>query len=98
MNIRFLTVAQKELDDAFEWYESQQAELSLRFLDEVDKAIKRVVVYPDSCAEIDTGIRRCLVKRFPYGLIYKIENETAIIIAVSHLHRKPKYWYNRLGD
>ena len=56
MNIRFLTVAQKELDDTVAWYESQQTTLSLRFLDEVDKAIKRIVVYPDSCTEIETNI------------------------------------------
>jgi plasmid stabilization system protein ParE len=96
MKIRFLTLAQQELDDAVAWYESQQPGLGLQFLNEIDRTIKRIVIYPKSCAEIEDGIRRCLIKRFPYGVIYGIEHDTVIIIAVSHLHRKPRYWYRRI--
>lgn len=98
MKVRFLELAQQELDDAVVWYEHQQPGLGLQFLDEIDRAIKRIVTYPKSCAEIEDGIRRCLIKRFPYGLIYGIDNDVLVIIAVSHLHRKPGYWYNRIKD
>jgi mRNA-degrading endonuclease RelE of RelBE toxin-antitoxin system len=39
--------------------------------------------------------RRCLIKRFPYGVIYGVDKDKIVIIAVAHLHRKPDYWENR---
>jgi len=55
----------------------------MRFLDEADKALKRISCYPYSCAEIEDGIRRCLVSRFPYGLIYGID-EGMIVIPIRY--------------
>ncbi|HIP58812.1 MAG TPA: hypothetical protein EYH01_00115 [Campylobacterales bacterium] len=40
--------------------------------------------------------RRCLVNRFPFGLVYRIEGDTIVIVAVMHLSRKPDYWYSRV--
>jgi len=95
-NIRFLREASQELDEAVEWYNYQSPGLGMRFLDEADKALKRISFYPYSCAEIEDGIRRCLVSRFPYGLIYGIDEGMIVIIAVAHLHRRPRYWSGRI--
>jgi plasmid stabilization system protein ParE len=95
MTIRFLLIAQRELDDAYLWYEKQSPDLGIEFLDEIDRAIHRIKAYPLSCAEFSAGVRRVLVKRFPYGLIYGLDGETIVIIAVAHLHREPYYWMNR---
>ncbi|MFO0697676.1 MAG: type II toxin-antitoxin system RelE/ParE family toxin [Nitrospira sp.] len=73
MKVRFLALAQKELDDAVDWYNGQATELGLEFLDEVDRAIRRIVSFPMSCPEIESGVRRCLLARFPYGLIYGVD-------------------------
>lgn len=43
MRIRFLIPAQRELDDAVAWYEDQVAGLGLEFLDELDRAVRRVI-------------------------------------------------------
>lgn len=98
MNIRFLKPAQEELDNAVEWYNQQSQNLDIKFLNEVNISLKRIAEYPYLCAEIDENIRRCLVKRFPYGLIYGVDEhqKVIVIIAVAHLHRHPKYWYKRL--
>ena len=98
MNIRFLTVAEKELDETVEWYNHQVANLGARFLDEFNKSIFRVAEYPYSCEKIESDIRRCLVNRFPYGIIYRMDEdeECIVIIAVAHLHRKPGYWHDRV--
>jgi plasmid stabilization system protein ParE len=69
MKVRFLTLAQQELDDAVAWYNEQAAGLGYDFLDEVDRAVRRTVAFPMSCPEIEPGLRRCLLARFPYGLI-----------------------------
>lgn len=97
MKIEFLEAAQAELDDAFEWYEAQQKNLGVQFINEFEAAIKRISIYPESYVLIDNEIRRCLIKRFPYGILYGIQSDTIVIIAVAHLHRKPNYWKERLG-
>ncbi|WP_432743432.1 type II toxin-antitoxin system RelE/ParE family toxin [Methylobacter sp. G7] len=94
MKIEFLKAAQTELDLAFEWYETQQKDLGVQFLNEFDAAIRRIIRYPESYILIEKEVRRCLIKRFPYGVLYGINADKIIIIAVAHLHRKPDYWIN----
>lgn len=95
MNVRFLVPAQLELDEAVSWYEAQSEGLGQEFLDELDRAVRRVVAYPASCEMITAPLRRCLLARFPYGLIYGREGDAIIIVAVAHLHREPRYWIDR---
>ena len=96
MKVRFLKPAPAEVDDAFAWYEIQSRGLGTKFLDDFDRAIRRIVAYPLASTEIDEGLRRCLLSRFPYGIIYGIDAETIIVVAVAHLHREPQYWIDRL--
>jgi plasmid stabilization system protein ParE len=95
VRIRFLAVARQELDDAFVWYERQSPGLGYEFLGELDRAVRRINAYPDSCAELTRGLRRALLTRFPYGLIYGRETDSIVIVAVAHLHREPRYWIDR---
>lgn len=95
MKVRFLKLAQSEIDDAVVWYEARTRELGTQFLDDFDRAIRRIVVYPYSTVEIENGIRRCLLSKFPYGIIYGIDIDTVIVVAVAHMHREPRYWVDR---
>ena len=96
MKVRFLSLAQQELYDAVTWYNEQAAGMGREFLDELDRSVRRAVTYPLSCPEVDPGLRRCLLARFPYGLIYGIDGDTVVIVAVAHLHRLPRYWADRI--
>lgn len=96
MKLRFLILAQRELDEAVAWYNEQAAGSGQEFLDELDRVVRRAVTFPMSCPEIEPGVRRCLLARFPYGLIYGVDRETIVVIAVSHLHREPRYWVGRI--
>ncbi len=96
MRIRFLEAAQQEVDDAVAWYEEREEDLGRNFLDELDRVIRRIKSFPLASTEIEPGIRRCLLARFPYGLIYGIDEDLIIVVAVSHLHRQPRYWIDRL--
>jgi plasmid stabilization system protein ParE len=98
MNIRFLTPAQQEVDDAVFWYNNQTENAGLEFLDELDRAVRLVRSYPHALTEIEPEIRRCLLARFPYALIYGVEQHTIVIVAVAHVHRQPGYWSDRLPD
>jgi len=73
VTVRFLEVAEIELDQAFRWYESQAPGLGDAFLIEVLSAAERISLYPEAWHSLDEGLRRCRLNRFPYGLIYAIE-------------------------
>jgi len=96
MKVRFLSPARQELDDAVTWYDQQAEGLGKEFLDELDRVIRRVVTYPFSAMEIESGLRRSLLARFPYGLIFGQDGDAIVIVAVAHLHREPRYWADRL--
>ncbi len=96
MKIRFLKPAQSEVDDAFLWYDSQTHGLGTQFLDDLDRAVRRIVAFPLAHTEIEDGLRRCLLSKFPYGIIYGFDSEIVIVVAVAHLHREPRYWIDRL--
>ena len=96
MTVRFLVPAQQELDDAVAWYDQQADGLGNEFLDELDRVIRRVVVYPLSALEIESGLRRGLLARFPYGIIFGLDGDTVVVVAVAHLHREPRYWADRV--
>lgn len=96
MRVRFLSLAQRELDDTVAWYNEQALGLGQEFLDELDRVVRRAVTFPMSCPEIEPGVRRCLLARFPYGLIYGIDRTTIVVVAVAHLHREPRYWVDRV--
>ena len=98
MRIHFLAVAREELDDAFAWYQRQSAGLGYEFLDELDRVVRRIKAYPESCAELTHGLRRGLLSRFPYSLVYGKDADSIVIVAVAHLHRAPRYWIDRLED
>jgi len=95
MKVRFLSLAQQELDDAVTWYNQQTDGLGRDFLDELDRTVRRSAAFPLSCPEIEPGLRRCLLARFPYGVVYGLEGDSIIVVAVAHSHRKPRYWADR---
>lgn len=87
--------AESELLDAIDYYESRSKGLGLDFALEVYQAIRSVCEHPQAWPILDGDVRRCLIKRFPYGVLYSVENDSALILAVMHLHMKPGYWKER---
>ena len=95
MKVRFLPLARQDLDNAVTWYTAQSDGLGQEFLDELDRAIRRSVSFPLSSTEIEPGLRRCLLARFPFGLVYGLDDNTLIVVAIAHLHREPRFWSDR---
>ena len=96
MNIRFLTLAQQEVDEAFAWFNEKDEGKGVDFLDDLDRAVRLVKTYPFASAEIEPEIRRRILPSFPYSLIYGVDDEIIVVIAVAHFHRAPRYWVDRL--
>ncbi|MGB5866956.1 MAG: type II toxin-antitoxin system RelE/ParE family toxin [Arcobacteraceae bacterium] len=98
MEIKFLEIAQLELDETFAYYEYQQKKLGFRFINEVQKSIELIRYYPQGWHPLSKYTRRCLIKNFPYGLVYQIKEDYILVVAVVNLHRKPNYWVKRIVD
>lgn len=87
--------AELELNFAVDYYEECKINLGAEFAYEVQKTIQRILEFPTAWQELDGEIRRCLVNRFPFGVIYYQKNEEIIILAVMQLQREPGYWKER---
>ena len=95
MKVRFLTIARQEIHEAYLWFENKSAGKGLEFLDQLDRAVRLVTTYPHASPEVEPGIRRCIFAHFPYALLYGVDNDTIVVVAVPHAHRRPDYWIDR---
>ncbi|MBI1748241.1 MAG: type II toxin-antitoxin system RelE/ParE family toxin [Acidobacteria bacterium] len=96
MNYLFHPEAEVEFIEAIEYYEEKESGLGYDFAVEVYLTIERTVSFPKAWPVIEEDIRRSLVRRFPYGILYSEEKEGIYIVAIMHLHRDPEYWKHRI--
>jgi hypothetical protein len=96
VDIQLLGPAQEEIDEAHAYYELQMKGLGFQFLDELFYRMRGIKHHPEAWPPFSHRTRRCLLPKFPYAVIYQLRDDTILIIAISHLHRKPEYWNNRL--
>ena len=94
--VRFLRPAELEVSDAACYYELQAPRLGDDFLDKIASAVKNIGENPERWPVIRFNVRRYLVHRFPYGLLYRIDPDEIVVLATMHLHRHPNYWFDRL--
>lgn len=95
MGVRYLLPARLEILDAVEFYESQAPGLGAEYLNEVDDALELLSSHPQFGMPHLEGTRRVLLGRFPFDLVYLIESDTIIVVAVAHHRRRPGYWRDR---
>ena len=96
MGIRFLDIAQRELDEAVEYYNAESPGLGKQLLLEVLSTLDRIGQYPEAWPPFTQNTRRCQTRRFPYGVVYQILTSEILIVAIAHLHREPGYWRDRI--
>ena len=98
MTYRFHPEAEKEFIRAIEYYEEQERELGLDFSIQVYESIQRVITNPITWTKVSPNIRRVLLPRFPFGILYHFDsrNDQVFIVAVMHLRREPDYWRDRI--
>ena len=71
MTFVFHPEAEEEFIAAIDYYEDREAGLGYDFSTEAFTAIQNIVGYPDAWPIIEEDVRRCLVNRFPYSVLYK---------------------------
>ena len=96
MTFSFHPRAEEEFDTAVLYYENCRSGLGLDFAKEVYAAIARISEYPDAWSSMSRNTRRCLLNRFPHGVIFQVKAGRLRVIAVANLHRRPGYWMRRI--
>ena len=92
MTYKFLPSALKEVVSAAKFYRTAEPGLDVEFLSEIRTTIARICHNPSAWHRMGLECRRCRTTRFPYGIIYSVEDEEVIIVSVMHLHRRPDIW------
>ncbi len=87
--------AEDDVAKAVAWHEKKSTGLGTSLLTEIRRALERLSDYPESFPEMRLGVRRSPVRRFPYGVFYRVRNSTVEVVGIFHNHRSPKIWQKR---
>ena len=92
MKFEVLQIALNEIQEAKDWYENEQTGLGDGFELEVMRIMRQIATHPTFATEIYPGYHRRFVRIFPYKVIYKVDPEVVLVLAVGHNHRHPDFW------
>jgi len=96
MIIRFHPEAEKDFHEALTWYSRQRKGLDAEFVMCVDEAIHRITYNPNTYPVVHLHLRKIIVRRFPYIIIYESSETEIHVIAVFHSRRNPALWKSRV--
>lgn len=87
--------AEREIQEAFDWYEERNEGLGLEFLRAADACLSTVQRNPAACPIVHEQVRRALLRKFPYALFYVVQEDTIVVLACFHAKRSPADWQRR---
>ncbi|MCA9422996.1 MAG: type II toxin-antitoxin system RelE/ParE family toxin [Nitrospira sp.] len=95
LEVRLRQEVEEDLADAAAWYEEQRQGLGHEFLDEILTMLWRIADTPLVYPSVHRNTRRAIIHRFPFGIYYRVEDTTIVVVAVMHGSRDPRRWKNR---
>jgi plasmid stabilization system protein ParE len=93
---RFLETAEAELEEAIAYFDRQVIGLGARFQREVENTVALIEEHPAIGAPLTKRIRKFRVRKFKYKVVYVLDNDEILIIAVAHHKKRPRYWRHRI--
>ena len=96
MQVVILSVVWQELSDAVDYYQKESPKTAIRFADAFDESAKVIESGPTRYREIRRGIRRYVMHSFPYSIVYALEANRVVVVALAHHRRNPDYWQGRV--
>jgi toxin ParE1/3/4 len=96
VRIEFHWEARAEYGAAVSYYDERRVGLGARFVVAVEGALQSVRAEPRRWPFLEEDVRRRLTQVFPYAVLYTIEEDFILVVAVMHCHREPGYWKHRL--
>lgn len=97
MRVFFRPQARAEALEAQAWYESRSTGLGMEFARAMDAAVASAVRNPEAFTLIASGCRQVLLRRFPFSLVYRVNGDEFLVIAVFHHRRNPTKLARRAG-
>lgn len=97
MQLQFFEAAEQEVEAHREWYRKRSESAEAGFLRELDHAIDQVSEAPHQWPPFLDGTHRYVFPKYPFSLVYFVEDDIVNVVAVAHESRRPGYWRNRLG-
>ena len=95
MELAFHPEAVEEAAAAREWYEQRSPKAANAFVSALEAAFADLIEGPHRQPGDQAGFRRLLVDRFPFAIVYVLRLDQVLVVAVAHLHRRPRYWQDR---
>ena len=95
--VRYHEAAEEELLHEIGYLELRANGLGRQFFTEVHRVEKLISQFPEAAEEIRPGIRKRILRKFRYSLIYSTEKDGLLILAVAHHNRRPGYWVGRVS-
>lgn len=93
---RFHELAGKELLDARDYYDDLVYRLGEKFVIEVERCLNIIKTNPLAYPVLKQNVRKAVVIKFPFSILYRVEKDNIYILAVMHQKRNPKYWVERI--
>ncbi len=88
--------AEQDLEEAYTWYEARSTGLGFEFLQCIDACIKSIECHPEMYPVVYKQLRRGVVRRFPFVVLYVTRQDSISIMAIFHAARDPKKWKERV--
>ena len=95
MNVRVLSCAEREVAEAVDFYNAERPGLGCELAEEVQRALDRISAFPEAWPIFSRRTRRCIVRRFPYGVLYQVRADCVMVVALLHMKRNPQTWRER---
>lgn len=96
MNSKFLPEAEKELREATRYYETEAPGVGVAFVAEARRTVRSIIENPYGAIAVGSGIRSKIMHHFPYNILYTVDSDLVVIVAIAHQKRRPRYWRNRI--
>jgi plasmid stabilization system protein ParE len=95
-SVQIHPAALEEAEAATDWYAERSRRAAEGFLNELRRAIQQISEYPEQFPVLEFGMRRIVLRKFPYILVYRASATSVEIVAIAHGRRRPGYWRNRV--
>lgn len=89
---RYHPIAERELQEAVEWYASVSPATAVQFLDVIEATVSEILEAPFRWPEFTQNSRRRFLGEFPYWIVYRVDSEGILVVAIAHARRGPQYW------
>jgi plasmid stabilization system protein ParE len=94
-DVSFLPAAEADYQDALAWYQARSPRAADRFQAAVDDSLQSIAAHSEMYGLLDDQHRGCVLRRYPYTIVYRVVAGDVIVVAVAHARRSSAFWQGR---